>query len=125
MPSSPCKGGAATKRKRRTRPRTSPFTLPLLSTLLLLLLVLLVCLARPATSTASEGQEEEEVLHLAAPEVAADGGSTGVPQLKLNEKMRFEELGPIIVNRDGTTRCVRVCLSFVYTGACLARLGSI
>jgi hypothetical protein len=42
-----------------------------------------------------------EVPLLPEPKAAADAGT---PTLKLGETMKFAELGPIIVNSDGTTR---------------------
>ncbi len=34
----------------------------------------------------------------------ADPNDTSLPTLKFGDTMRFEELGPIIINTDGTTR---------------------
>ena len=45
-------------------------------------------------------------MPLPAPEDGA--GGAGIPQLKYGEKMRFDDLGPIIVNKDGTTRWVNI-----------------
>lgn len=77
---------------------------------LFLLLVALVCLLWPTLTGASapessSSEQEEETLPLPAPE---EDGVSGIPQLKFGEKIRFDELGPIIVNKDGTTRCVCV-----------------
>ena len=47
--------------------------------------------------------EGAEPLAIEASGSGSDGGGT-TPQLRVGETMAFEELGPIIVNSDGSTR---------------------
>lgn len=95
-------------------PRRIPIASLLRPLVLALLLVLLLVGAAAADSVGTQQQQEqgqeqaEEVLPLPGP---FEGVGSAVPQLKFGEKMRFDELGPIIINKDGTTRCVwRVCV---------------
>ncbi|KAL7552524.1 hypothetical protein ACHAWF_016424 [Thalassiosira exigua] len=60
--------------------------------------------SRPLSAEAEGGddrpaQGSEEVLRL--PEASGDAS---IPSIKLGESIRFEEMGPVIINADGTTR---------------------
>lgn len=44
-------------------------------------------------------EENEEVLQL--PEAAND---PSIPSIKLGESIKFEDIGPVIINADGSTR---------------------
>ena len=46
-----------------------------------------------------ESKEEKEVLQL--PESSND---PSIPSIKLGESIKFEEMGPVIINADGSTR---------------------
>lgn len=52
-----------------------------------------------ATDQNKEGKGEEPILQL--PEASDD---PSIPSIKLGESIRFEEMGPVIINIDGTTR---------------------
>lgn len=49
------------------------------------------------TACASADADEPKALPEADP-------NANIPRVKLGETLRFEEMGPIILNRDGTTR---------------------
>ena len=46
-----------------------------------------------------EKEEKEEVLQL--PEASND---PSIPSIKLGESIKFEEMGPVVINADGSTR---------------------
>ena len=61
----------------------------------------------PPPSSADESAElcEEHIPNDAVPQLpAGDPNDTTVRVLKVGETMRFEEVGPVIINADGTTR---------------------
>lgn len=47
----------------------------------------------------NDGQQEQEILAL-----PSSVSSDGIRQIALGETLKFDELGPIIINTDGTTR---------------------
>ena len=60
----------------------------------------------PQNLAAQEGQEPEtskpELLQLSA----GDPNDTNVKSLKMGESLKLDNLGPIIINTDGTTRTI-------------------
>ena len=54
----------------------------------------------PRSAAAAKDESSSEVPLL--PE--ADPSKTNIPRIQLGETIRFEEMGPIILNMDGTTR---------------------
>ena len=50
-------------------------------------------------TTMLESKEEKEVLQL--PEASND---PSIPSIKLGESIQFEDIGPVIINADGSTR---------------------
>ena len=51
-------------------------------------------------SISNENNENPDVPLLGE----GDPNDTSIPRIKLGETIRFEEMGPIILNTDGTTR---------------------
>jgi predicted Fe-S protein YdhL (DUF1289 family) len=47
---------------------------------------------------------EAEVTETGIPLLPASDSNADIPSIKLGETIRFEEMGPIIINLDGTTR---------------------
>lgn len=54
--------------------------------------------SKPTTMLESK-EEEKEVLQL--PEASND---PSIPSIKLGESIQFEDMGPVIINADGSTR---------------------
>jgi hypothetical protein len=57
-----------------------------------------------APSISGESLEGENAVGNEIPLLPASDPDSNIPSLKLGETMRFEEMGPIIINLDGTTR---------------------
>jgi hypothetical protein len=55
--------------------------------------------AAPSDDTTS-GSSQEEIPKLPA----SDPNNKDIPSIKLGETIKFDEMGPIIINLDGTTR---------------------
>mmetsp|Transcript_3646 Transcript_3646/g.6028 ORF Transcript_3646/g.6028 Transcript_3646/m.6028 type:complete len:143 (+) Transcript_3646:154-582(+) len=53
----------------------------------------------PKPTTMLESKEEKEVLQL--PEASND---PSIPSIKLGDSIKFEDMGPVIINADGSTR---------------------
>lgn len=57
-----------------------------------------------ASSSSGESLEADGAVGSEIPLLPASDPNSNIPSLKLGETMRFEEMGPIIINLDGTTR---------------------
>lgn len=56
----------------------------------------------PATVTTAAASSSDDVPHLPPPDADSD-----LPTIRLGETIKFEEMGPIILNADGTTRRIQ------------------
>ena len=56
----------------------------------------------PATITTAAASSSDDVPQLPPPDADSD-----LPRIRLGETIKFEEMGPIILNADGTTRRIQ------------------
>lgn len=82
-----------------------PFVLLVLLFLLSQVVIIAVMAAQDTNKDdpVSRDGQQEEMMPLSPPQTS-EGNSHTLPQLKFGEKMRFDDMGPVIVNKDGTTR---------------------
>jgi hypothetical protein len=57
----------------------------------------------PSPQQSSEFNEEDQTA-AAVPQLRAADPDSKLPSIQLGETIRFEEMGPVIINTDGTTR---------------------
>eukprot|EP00566_Odontella_aurita_P025961 CAMPEP_0113562272 /NCGR_PEP_ID=MMETSP0015_2-20120614/20435_1 /TAXON_ID=2838 /ORGANISM="Odontella" /LENGTH=114 /DNA_ID=CAMNT_0000464151 /DNA_START=126 /DNA_END=470 /DNA_ORIENTATION=- /assembly_acc=CAM_ASM_000160 len=57
-----------------------------------------------SSSDAGNGQGASHQANI--PQLPESDPDSDIPTLKLGEKMKFDHLGPVIINADGTTRSI-------------------
>eukprot|EP00816_Leptocylindrus_hargravesii_P003546 CAMPEP_0196813516 /NCGR_PEP_ID=MMETSP1362-20130617/37254_1 /TAXON_ID=163516 /ORGANISM="Leptocylindrus danicus, Strain CCMP1856" /LENGTH=129 /DNA_ID=CAMNT_0042189791 /DNA_START=120 /DNA_END=509 /DNA_ORIENTATION=+ len=60
--------------------------------------------AGAASSSSDTNNKNNNNDNVIIPQLPESSGEKGTPILKLGETMKFEHLGPVIINADGTTR---------------------
>lgn len=62
--------------------------------------------SNPFAAAAEGGDSQAEVGEGTLPQLPEASNDSSIPSIKLGESITLEEMGPIIINSDGTTRAI-------------------